>query len=129
MSRPHFRPTKTTQVATSNRGRDTVSPAQPRARSRHQNQVATLLETNLCRDFVPVHSGISRSRRQNPGRDLPHCYPCRDFKMMSRPPVQVATLSSLNLVATSKLSCDLKLLSPISARSQHQKECRNANPF
>ena len=39
------------QVATLKRGRDTVSPAQPQARSQHQNQVATLLETNLCRDI------------------------------------------------------------------------------
>ena len=39
------------QVATSKRGRDTVPPAQPQARSRHQNQVVTLLETNLCRDI------------------------------------------------------------------------------
>ena len=40
------------QVATSKRGRDIVSPAQPQARSRHRNQVATSLETNLCRDIV-----------------------------------------------------------------------------
>ena len=32
--------------------RDTVSPAQPQARSRHQNQVATSWMTNLCRDSV-----------------------------------------------------------------------------
>ena len=44
-------PLRPLQVATSKRGRDTVSPAQPQARSRHRNQVATLLEANLCRDI------------------------------------------------------------------------------
>ena len=53
------------QVATSKRGRDTVSPAQPQARSRHQNQVATLLETNLCRDVVSAQSEQTRSQPQD----------------------------------------------------------------
>ena len=44
-------PLRPLQVATSKRGRDTVSPAQPQVRSRHQNQVATLLVANLCRDI------------------------------------------------------------------------------
>ena len=65
------------QVATSKRGRDTVSPAQPQARSQHQNQVATLLETNLCRDinfmslprFFPTVGFLGRDTK-NPVRDL-----------------------------------------------------------
>ena len=44
-------PLRPLQVATSKRGRDTVSHSQPQARSQHQNQVVTLLETNLCRDI------------------------------------------------------------------------------
>ena len=45
-------PLRPLQVATSKRGRDTVSPTQPQARSQHQNQVATLLETNLCCEII-----------------------------------------------------------------------------
>ena len=44
-------PLRPLQVATSKWSRDIVSPAQPQSRSQHQNQVATLLETNLCRDI------------------------------------------------------------------------------
>ena len=83
-------PLKPLQVATSKRGRDTVSLPSPQTRSRHKNQVATLLETNLCRDINFMsrhrfcHSEISRSRRQKPGCDLPHYYPCRDIISMSQ---------------------------------------------
>ena len=100
-------PLRPLHVATSKRGRDTVSPAQPQARSQHQNQVATFLETNLCRDinfmsrprFCPqwdfqvatskmmsrpqIGSAPSLLRRDAifPCRDLPCCHQCRDLKI------------------------------------------------
>ena len=69
-------------VATLKRGRDSVSPAQPQARSQHKNQVATLLETNLCRDidfmsrphFLPI-VGFPGRDAKNPGHDLPYAQP------------------------------------------------------
>ena len=61
------------------RGRKSRPPslAQPQARSQHQNQVATLLETTLCRDI----NLMSRPRF------CPHCdFQVATPKSRSRPP-------------------------------------------
>ena len=94
-------PLKPLQAVTSKRGRDTISPALPQARSQHQNQVATLLETNLCRNI----NFISR----------PHLCPQWDFQVakpksrsqpptllpMSRPQTDVATSNQTGQITTS----------------------------
>ena len=75
-------------VATSNRCRDTVSPAQPQARSRHQNQVATLLETPLCRNInfmSRLRFPTSQVATSFLCRDLLETNLCRDINFMSRP--------------------------------------------
>ena len=80
-------PLRPFHVATSKRGRDTVSPAQPQARSRLPFWVATswrltYVATSIsCRDFVPVIVGL-------PGRDAN---------------IQVATSHTATHVTTSKL--------------------------
>ena len=84
--------------------RDTVSHAQPQARSRHQNQVATSWTTNLCRDIVsmsrpptlpPMLRHQSMTRLQFPTGQVATLIPsryllktnlCRDINFMSRPP-------------------------------------------
>ena len=81
------KPLKPLQVVTSKLGRDTVSPAQPQSRSQHQNQVVTLLETNLCRDI----NFMSRPRF------CPQCdFPVAKLK------IQVATSHTATHVATLK---------------------------
>ena len=84
------------QVATSKRGRDTISHASPKpgrntkTRSRPSWRLTYVATSISCRDLVSAHSGISRLQRQNPGHDLPRYHPCRDNK---------------NDVATSNLTC------------------------
>ena len=85
-------PLRPIQVATTKRGRNTVSPAQPQARLRHQNQVATLLETNLCRDI----NFMSRPRFC-PKWDFQVATP----KSRSRPPTLLPMSRPQNDVATS----------------------------
>ena len=86
-----------------NRCRDTVSPTQPQARLRHQYQVATLLETNLCRDIKsmsrpPTLSPMSRHQIHVATPFLPTVgFPGRDAKL------QVATSHTATHVATSKM--------------------------
>ena len=87
------------------------------SRSRHQNQVATLLEVTICRDTVSAHSGLSRSRHRNPCRDLPHCHPCRDIKSMSR---RRFLLTKADQVATPLPGCDLM---PNQTQSYPQPGC------
>ena len=69
-------PLRPLQVANSNRCRDTISPAQPQARSQHLNPVTTFLETNVCRDI----NFMSR----------PHLCTQWDFQVAT-PKIQVAT--------------------------------------
>ena len=95
------------QVATSKRGRDTVSPAQPpshvatsnrcrdttraypgrdtKIRSRPLWRLPYVATSNSCRDTVSAHSGPSRSRHQNSMSRPPTLPP------MSRHHIHVAT--------------------------------------
>ena len=110
------------QVATSKRGRDTVSPAQPPSQvATSFFQVATFwsftyVATSFpCHDLVPAHSGTPRSRHRNPCRDLPHCRPCRDIKFMSRRRFRPAKADQ---VTTPLPGRDLTLLLKASSMSQ-----------
>ena len=113
-------PSSTGRVATSIPCRDLLSvpPKQPRsrpqtgsrhrfscparARSRHQNQVATLLGTNLCRDIA----FMSRHRFHVATSFLPPMgFPSRDAKL------QVATSHTATHVVTSKMMSQPQLSS------------------
>ena len=101
-------------------------PAQPQARSRHQNQVATLLTTNLCRDI----KFMSRPRSCQQW-DFQVVTP----KSMSRPPtlspmsrhqIHVTTpflLNRTNEVATPNPQCP-----PATPKSQVTKPETYCNP-
>ena len=72
-----------TQVETSKRGRDFVSPAKPQVRSRLHFQVATSWMTKPGRDANPM---------SRPPFSLNQSKPCRDLKMGSRPQWLVSPL-------------------------------------
>ena len=138
-------PLRPLQVATSKRGRDTVSPAQPPSQVVTSFfQVATswsftYVATSFpCRDLVLAHSGTSRSRHRNPCRDLPHCRLCHD-SVSSQPKQTRSRLHFLvetscptelgptqpSLVATPISGRDLKLLLKASSMSQPQNPSCN----
>ena len=70
-------PLRPLMVVTSKRGRNTVSLAQPQARSQHQPRSRpfwrlTYVATSIsCRNIVSAHNGLSRSRRQKSRPRLP----------------------------------------------------------
>ena len=88
-------------VTTSHWCRDTVSLAQPQARSRHQNQVATSWTTTyVATSFSCLY--------------LTHCRTCRDIKFMSRlqfPTGQVATSVSCRDLLETNLCRDINFMS------------------
>ena len=86
-------PLRRPQVATSKRGRYTVSPAKPQARShpmsRYRFHVATPKTANLCRDikFMSRHQfPTGQGATSVSCRDILKTNLCRDIVFMSRPP-------------------------------------------
>ena len=108
-------PLKRPQVATSKRGRDTVSPAKPQARlhpmSRHRFHVATSKTTNLCRDikFMSRHQFPTGQVATSVScRDILKTNLCRDIVFMSRPPRLMSMSRHQIYVATSNPCRDIQ---------------------
>ena len=81
-------PLRPIQVATSKRGRDTVSPAKPKARSRPPERPSQVATPTPCCDLPSGSITLIRSRPQSGVATSVPSRPGRDINSMSRPSFQ-----------------------------------------